>query len=212
MGIAHNDISLSNLLCTERNGHIVGILNDFDLAGFMEPGARNPERMGWERTGSIAFMAMDLLMNPDGTEKRWYRHDLESFLWCLLWVMLKKPPVSWLDDGFAVVQSQKRALCDEIPELIRNINIDWKIVQDLVVDWIFDLRESSTARNRHLYSLLSGRKSHQVKDKSEGEGKTDTGHICQVVESVKAIDCAKDISAVKDISWVNVELLELCTT
>jgi len=61
-----------------------GILNDFDLAHLA--GEERPS--GTERTGTIPFMAFDLLTNEawDGNITRQYRHDCESFAWVLLWI------------------------------------------------------------------------------------------------------------------------------
>lgn len=211
MGIAHKDISLSNLLCTVRNGRIVGILNDFDLAGFMKPGVRNPERMGWERTGSIAFMATDLLKHPDGQQKRWYRHDLESFLWCLFWVMMKDPPLSWLDDDFDDVRKQKNDLCGDIIRVEAKIDSKWYFAAAFLCNWIQRLGELITARNRIAFELLfekntsMGRNEIDIID-SEDEGKEDIEHIRLVLDSAKGMDGAADILVLSDTSWVDVVL------
>ena len=65
-----------------------GVLNDFDLSTIMKPGDRNPNRQGLERTGTLPFMAMELLQNEsfDGKVPRRYDHELESFAWVLVWV------------------------------------------------------------------------------------------------------------------------------
>ena len=54
----------------------------------MKPGDRNPNRQGLERTGTLPFMAMELLENEgfDGKIPRRYDHELESFTWVLVWV------------------------------------------------------------------------------------------------------------------------------
>jgi len=59
IGIAHGDISLYNLMYKEDNKY--GLLNDFDLSTILIPGDRNPNRQGLERTGTLPFMAMELL-------------------------------------------------------------------------------------------------------------------------------------------------------
>ncbi|SJL06577.1 uncharacterized protein ARMOST_09919 [Armillaria ostoyae] len=83
IGIAHGDISIGNLMHNAVTKK--AILNDFDLAAVMKPGDISPQKKGFERTGTIPFMALELLDKADG-EVRWrYRHDLESFAWCLLW-------------------------------------------------------------------------------------------------------------------------------
>lgn len=61
-----------------------GILNDYDLAHLRG----QPRPSGTERTGTMPFMALDLLTNDawDGKIARLYRHDCESFAWVLLWI------------------------------------------------------------------------------------------------------------------------------
>ncbi|KAK0199580.1 hypothetical protein DFS33DRAFT_1267374, partial [Desarmillaria ectypa] len=83
IGVAHGDISIDNLMYSIVTGK--AILNDFDLAALMNPGDVSPQKKGWERTGTKPFMALELLKMADGSVKRRYRHDLESFAWCLLW-------------------------------------------------------------------------------------------------------------------------------
>jgi hypothetical protein len=63
-----------------------GVLNDFDLARLVTPGNVYPR--GFDRTGTTPFLALDLLTEgaQDGKVERRYRHDLESFLWVLMWI------------------------------------------------------------------------------------------------------------------------------
>ena len=69
---------------------LVGVLNDFDLAAIMEPGATSPPKTGIRHTGTPFFM-LDLLSNEalrNVGVPRLYRHDLESFAWILLYASL----------------------------------------------------------------------------------------------------------------------------
>ncbi|EEB89019.1 hypothetical protein MPER_12938 [Moniliophthora perniciosa FA553] len=86
IGIAHGDISLSNIMYNTATKKC--ILNDYDLASLMDPGTEVPERQGYERTGTRPFMALELLgaEGVAGQTQRRYRHDLESFYWVLVWV------------------------------------------------------------------------------------------------------------------------------
>ena len=110
IGIAHGDVSLFNMMAIYGpDGKIIGVLNDFDLAAIMEPGDRNPTKKGWERTGTIPFMSLDLLKYFDGQIKRWYRHDLESSAWCLAFHMFEKRPCGWLISDHNLVYKDKRS-------------------------------------------------------------------------------------------------------
>ncbi|KAG2338103.1 hypothetical protein BDR05DRAFT_840730, partial [Suillus weaverae] len=60
---------------------------DHDLSSLAdEPGPR-----GNERTGTVSFMALDLLTAKAQRDevKRLYRHDLESFIWAFAWISLR---------------------------------------------------------------------------------------------------------------------------
>ena len=63
-----------------------GVLNDWDM-GYYEPLSRG--KAGGERTGTLPFMALDLLTDEawKGNVQRLYRHDLEGFIWILPWVL-----------------------------------------------------------------------------------------------------------------------------
>jgi hypothetical protein len=79
-GIHHGDISLNNLMYdTSETNDPVGIVNDFDLATWVDHSTTNGDR-----TGTIPFMAIDLLDGGlDDRIPRLYRHDMESFVWVL---------------------------------------------------------------------------------------------------------------------------------
>ncbi|GBE83532.1 hypothetical protein SCP_0505860 [Sparassis crispa] len=87
-GVEHGDISLYNLMYNPDTKR--GVLNDFDLTVIRE-GSEERKPTGKECTGTVPFMALDLLM-PDyysGKITRLYRHDLESFVWVLPFVLLR---------------------------------------------------------------------------------------------------------------------------
>ena len=82
-GIHHGDISLKNLMyAISKDGDPLGIVNDFDLATWIGHSTTNSDR-----TGTIPFMAIDLLNGGlDQCIPRLYRHDLESFCWVLAYI------------------------------------------------------------------------------------------------------------------------------
>ena len=63
-----------------------GVLTDFDLSILQW----EPRVIGTDRTGTIPFMALDLLTAEywSGLVKRYYYHELESFTWVLPYVCL----------------------------------------------------------------------------------------------------------------------------
>lgn len=83
-GILHRDISENNIIITDpgRADGFRGMLIDLDLAkeeGKGPGGARH-------RTGTMEFMAIEVLQGILHT----YRHDLESFLYVLLWLCARR--------------------------------------------------------------------------------------------------------------------------
>jgi hypothetical protein len=66
-----------------KDNILMGVLNDYDLSS-LETSAQGPQ--GDERTGTILFMAVDLLTQTgqQGEKQHLYRHDLESFMWVLV--------------------------------------------------------------------------------------------------------------------------------
>ncbi|KAG1805107.1 uncharacterized protein HD556DRAFT_1437270 [Suillus plorans] len=85
-GVLHRDVSPSNLMVYRLRGQFIGVLNDYDLSSFKRDGPR-----GLERTGTVPFMAADLL-TPDGVAgkvEHVYAHDAESLIWVLTWVCLR---------------------------------------------------------------------------------------------------------------------------
>lgn len=64
----------------------MGVLGDFDLAILRD----SPDKRGRERTGTVPFMALELLRKEyfEGKIARNYRHYVESFIWVLVWVFM----------------------------------------------------------------------------------------------------------------------------
>ncbi|KAJ6561754.1 hypothetical protein B0H19DRAFT_1375088 [Mycena capillaripes] len=79
--IMHHDISVNNLMFRKVDGKMYGILNDFDLAVFHENEDHSAPR---SRTGTRRFMSLDLLVT--NLPEHLYRHDLESFLYVLVYL------------------------------------------------------------------------------------------------------------------------------
>ncbi|KAG6846751.1 hypothetical protein H0H93_012101, partial [Arthromyces matolae] len=81
-------ISENNLMFKcGTDGHIKGILNDWDIASdeVDEPICRSQPRLSHRILGTIPFMARDLLVAHGTPPPHLYRHDLESFFYILVW-------------------------------------------------------------------------------------------------------------------------------
>ncbi|KAF6743441.1 hypothetical protein DFP72DRAFT_827765 [Ephemerocybe angulata] len=86
-GVLHRDLSDSNIMISRRGGgEPRGLLNDWDMASFV--GAGKGKSSAHYRTGTPPFMALDLIDPTPLTvhpKEHWYRHDLESFFYILVW-------------------------------------------------------------------------------------------------------------------------------
>ncbi|CAD6506426.1 BgTH12-07352 [Blumeria graminis f. sp. triticale] len=90
--ILHRDISVNNILLTgiETSDKLGGVLIDLDLATLLKDGkVQEKDRVV---TGTMQFIALDILSNSFATTgavvNHTYRHDLESFLYVLIWVCI----------------------------------------------------------------------------------------------------------------------------
>lgn len=91
-GVHHRDVSPSNLMGYRFCGRFISVLNDFDLSSIKQIMSSTKDApRGLERTGTVPFMALDLL-TPEaiaGDVEHVYRHDAESFIWVLTWICLR---------------------------------------------------------------------------------------------------------------------------
>ena len=85
-GILHRDISIGNLM-VDSSDPSQGVLIDLDFAARVAEhgGPLNGET--FPPAGTINFRAFDVL-TPDKPAKAYYRHDLESFFYTLLWIQM----------------------------------------------------------------------------------------------------------------------------
>ena len=211
IGIAHGDVSITNLMVIESNGEKRGILNDFDLASVMQPGDRFPGRTGWERTGTIPFMAISLLEFPGGIVKRWYKHDLESFAWCLLWHTLNNRHPSWLSDDFSHVQGHKALIVSpaNLESFFQEFaKPEWMPYFGIIGEWFSSLQSMQLRFSEYMISnrvgsnsLLTRSEKAIMYDAFEAENE-DVQHIHPVVLFAKSMEESKGVEVLEDITWI----------
>lgn len=123
-GILHQDIAPGNIIISESLDPETpkGILIDLDVAMILEVGPRNPG--GVSITGTPPFMAVGALKGRSRT----YRHDLESFLYVLLWAVIsgtsESPPEGsrlerWQDGDYEELAARK--MVDMTPDGFQSI-------------------------------------------------------------------------------------------
>ncbi|KAG0700633.1 hypothetical protein DFH29DRAFT_613654 [Suillus ampliporus] len=90
-GVRHRDVSPSNLMVYQSGDIWIGVLNDYDLSSLHLSSTQDDSPSGLERTGTVPFMALELLTEKAiaGKVEHLYQHDAESLIWVLAWVCLR---------------------------------------------------------------------------------------------------------------------------
>ncbi|KAG2096094.1 uncharacterized protein F5147DRAFT_656706 [Suillus discolor] len=162
-GVYHRDISPGNLMWYRKGDKLIGVLNDYDLSSLAN--AVGPR--GNERTGTVPFMALDLLTEKAqrGEVKHLYRHDLESFIWVFTWIFSRyrqgvllsrklRPFDEWATlDAIACGEKKLAFLAnaDYEPPVLQTSesDIDWSI-WDLLVECFEALDAAAYSRRSHV--------------------------------------------------------------
>ena len=189
-----------------KHSKIIGILNDFDLAAKMEPGDRNPTRKGWERTGTLPFMALDLLKYHDGQFKRWYRHDLESSAWCFVYLILASDLSTWRNGTHEEIFSAKLTFCQFTSAYeTRPVWADYKVFANT---WVRGWMALDGLRNELVETILD--KSEQIAKLTEEELKVaDVVHIKDAIAKASKLNGSTGLEVFETANeWINVTLLE----
>jgi serine/threonine protein kinase len=103
----HRDISIGNLMFHEIEGAVYGVLNDFDLALLLSDEKPSTSK---QRTGTKPYMAINLLV-PE-PPYHLYRHDLESFLYVLVFLTCQiegSPLADWKNLAMEDLKARKTA-------------------------------------------------------------------------------------------------------
>ena len=141
-----------------KDGTLMGVLNDYDLASLST--TTGPQ--GNERTGTVPFMALDLL-TPEGQRgeiKHLYRHDLELFVWVLVWISLRyrngallpdtsRPLDLWATLGAEACGEKKSYFLSRFVKF-RAADIDTRL-WGLIADCLYSLHVFQTAIQRQEY-------------------------------------------------------------
>ncbi|KAF9236277.1 hypothetical protein BU15DRAFT_77121 [Melanogaster broomeanus] len=185
-GIHHRDVSCENLMYYRLNGKVIGVLNDYDLASLKT--SKNP--LGYERTGTIPFMAIDLLVanSRDGTVKHLYRHDMESFIWVFIWIcfqyedgrlQLQGPLDAWAKVDASGCAEKKRGFLGAPPEPLGMTHLD------RVLTFAGFLNTRQGARDSNKVNL---RASEKRLDRVLADSTLDTSQIAELQQKIKQLE------------------------
>ncbi len=135
--ILHRDISCHNVMYEMRGDKVVFILIDFDYASIVNSrGEPQPSTKSKHRTGTLPFMAWELIEDMADRELKDYRpiphllrHDFESLfylsLWCAVtmlvtWDEMKKKEIyrlhirEWESGTLRSIADRKKVLCGAV--------------------------------------------------------------------------------------------------
>ena len=144
----------------EQGEEKFGVLNDFDLAAIMDVGDRSPKKQGFERTGTLPFMAIDLLDAPDGKMPRWFRHDLESCMWCLIWQSLEKIDKRWYSHDASEVSLIKIQMLSSFA--VNLLKPEWKPYNLFLRHWIRTFASRREHRLDIAYPLETAKEKYEA--------------------------------------------------
>lgn len=88
-GVLHHDISPNNLMVDAKD-HSIGVLIDLDLAVQLNNGEQKLP-IGSPLGGTLPFRAIQVLLQRNRIRELYYRHDLESFFYALVWILTYYP-------------------------------------------------------------------------------------------------------------------------
>ena len=207
IGIATDDFSLTSMMSDYPDNKIIGNLNDFNFEGIAKSKNRVPSRRGWERTGTSAFMALELLKYHDCQSKWWYRHDLESSAWCFVYLILASDLSTWRNGTHEEIFSAKLTFC-QFTSAYRAHPV-WVDYMVFAYTWVRRWMALDGLRNELVETILD--KSEQIAKLTQEDSKvTDAVHIKDAIdEASKLAGCAGLDSEVFETGneWIDVTLL-----
>ena len=152
--ILHRDVSKNNIIITDakNNTDPRGMLIDLDLAKELDhcpSGARH-------RTGTMEFMAIEVLDGHTHT----YRHDLDSFFYVFLWIIIRhKPPREsilrkWYIGSYATIANVNSGhmLKDRFRNILDEFPREFDVLKDIAEELrktLFPVRDGTIFRGTY---------------------------------------------------------------
>lgn len=147
-------------------------------------------------------MAIDLLQYHIGEIKRWYRHELESFAWCLTYHMLSPRPTAWLSYDFSTVE-KKCTFLQNVP--LVTVKPEWGPYARALQLWMNSWNGIRALRSSDL--LFNGRGKDPLIVREEQDSRVeDASYMRTATTLAKEAENVKQIMALQDITWIDVVL------
>ena len=169
---------------------IIENLNDFNFEGIAKSKNCIPSRRGWERTGTSAFMALELLKYRDGQLKRWYRYDLESSAWCFAYLILATDLSAWFNGTHVKIRHAKLSFAyDSSTYEIHPIWADYRI---FTYAWVRKWIRLTESRNELLDTIVD--KGEQIEKLTEEDSKVaDAVYMKDVIDEASKLEGSTDL-------------------
>ncbi|EIN07684.1 hypothetical protein PUNSTDRAFT_45211 [Punctularia strigosozonata HHB-11173 SS5] len=156
LAIEHGDISLNNLAVDPNT--LGGVLRDFDLSRIRDKNVDSAPQ-GTERTGTVPFMALDLLCDEywEGKIERLYRHDVESFAWVIMYLgytndetLEPLPVVDWYTSDYEDCRRGKHSFLFRSRKMVKDYSAHmvygpqpWRLAR-VLVGWVIAVEAGMT--------------------------------------------------------------------
>ena len=206
IGIANDDLSLTSIMSDYSDNTTTRYLNDFNFEGIAESKDCIPSRRGWERTGTSAFMALELLKYHDCPSKRWYRHDLESSAWCFVYLILASDLSTWRNGTHEEIFSAKLTFC-QFTSAYKTHPV-WVDYMVFAYTWVQRWTALGGLRNQLVQSILDT--GEQIAKLTEEDLKVaDAIHIKDAIDEASKLEGSTGLEVFETANeWINVRLLE----
>lgn len=192
------------MIYNEAKCKLTGIPRDLDLAVVIKASCPSPDKKGWERTGTLPFMVLDLLEFCNGELKRWYRHDLESGTWCLAYVMMidESELRKWYTGTLEQVNDHKYRLLHRFK--VNMVKKDWEPYAPFITLWLQKWSELHSELDSLVRMTFLKTKSEEFeKREAYDSDHPDDGFIRQAVDIAKNLGLDEEgIDALENISWI----------
>ena len=205
-GVLHRDVSISNVMFYRKNGRVIGVLSDWDIARLRsdiedderkdirlreeadaKAAASGPENRRSRKkvvrdiAGTIPFVAIDLL-KKEGTPIHTYRHDLESFFWLLVWFCVCHDPEN---RRMGRIREWETGELNEVAELkVKFVNDEGNIYQKMTPTDYPEYREIMEGWGTQLRLLLMEARTAEM----EEDFQRATGKRMENAEELKTLN------------------------
>jgi hypothetical protein len=145
----------------DKDGRVIGLLTDFDLALSMR---RRGKPSSAHRGGTAPFMALDLL-HPNECNQE-LTHDFESALYIMIWVAVGykgwKPPdgdplSKWRRGTWSQIYTAKSVFLDSaMKELVDLITPDYEVLRKKIISLFYTIRQHKRSKEDEEAGRLVG--------------------------------------------------------